>query len=333
MKMASHQGVMGVAFAGVERLPREQMPPIEVIMDWSAVVDYIERENLRLNQTCVRLVCDFQASGMKACVLKGAGMGTFYPNPLRRSVGDIDLWMAGGRKKIETYVGQHFDHVDMGDGGRHVAFSLDGVEVEVHYTPAVLYNPLHHRRLKAYFAAEEALPWNHCVEVELEHVGKGSVVIPSHEFNLVFILVHFFHHWVYEGIGMKQLLDYYWLTLAASQLEKDVKARVVDRLHHLGLGAFLAAVMSIFKTLGMDEKLLLCPPDDRRGSILLQEMLEIGNVTADDLLTGRFGNETLPQRFIRRLRRSLHILSLAPAEVPFVLLRSIFCWLKRGSTT
>lgn len=328
MAMSSHQGVTGLVFSGVEALPKEQMPPIDVIMDWVAVVDYIERENRRLNRLCVKLCNDFEKDGMKVCVMKGQGMASLYPHPLRRSVGDVDLWMAGGEKRVMEYVGDKYKNVDYGEGGRHVSFVMDGIVVEVHHAPTVLYNPFHTRKLRNYFSSVEQEAWDARVALE---GGDGSIVMPSHEQNLFVVLLHFFYHWVYEGIGMKQLIDYYWLVKATANPDMmAMRSRVVNRLHQVGVGSFLAAVMAVFKTLGMDESCMLCPPNEKLGKKLLDDILSVGIVTADDFLTGRYKDETLLQKFVRRCKRAVCVMSFAPSEVPFVTLRSIYCWVKRG---
>lgn len=322
MGIASEQDVMGVAFCGVERLPKAQRPPLDVLMDWSAVVDYMERENRRLNALAVQVCQDFRRDGHDVCVLKGQGIGILSPFPLRRSPGDIDLWMKGGKRVVTSYMRTKYGTSAYGyDDGPHVSVMLRGVSVEVHHTPARLYAPWHKRRLRRLFAEVGSQPWDTTTALP---EGAGTIWVPTLEFNLVFIFVHFFYHWVFEGCGMKQLMDYYFLTLAANRLDAEAKARVLAMMEQLSLRPALAACMYIFRLLGMDETSLLCAPDERGGKILFNDLLTTGVVESDDFVTGKYGGESRPRKFLRRLRRVSRIFPIAAVEAPFMMLNSVY---------
>ena len=40
---------------------------------------------------------------------------------------------------------------------------------------------------------------------------QGEIAIPTVEFNLIFQLTHIYAHLMNEGIGLRQLLDYYYV--------------------------------------------------------------------------------------------------------------------------
>ena len=323
MALSSAQGVMAVAFCGVERLPKEQRPPIEVIMDWSAVVDYIEQENRRLNRLCVKVCEMFQRDGKRMCVLKGQGMGVLYPWPLRRSNGDIDVWMEGEMDAVVAYVKEHFQQVEE-PNLFHVAATLPGgVELEVHYRPVCLSSPKKDALLRHWMTEMEPSQWQNTVVLS---EGVGQINVPTKEFDLVFILLHLFHHWVYEGCGMKPFMDYYWLV--ESMKDATVRAKAVEVLRTLGLNAFLSAVMFIFKEWGMQDEQLLCPSDKRLGQLLLEDVLTVGIVTGDDLSVGRLGKESKFRRLWRRCQRMWKLMPLAPHEIPWLLYQSLFWRLK-----
>lgn len=39
----------------------------------------------------------------------------------------------------------------------------------------------------------------------------GLVVVPTHSFNVVYQLYHLYHHYFYEGVGLRQVVDYYFV--------------------------------------------------------------------------------------------------------------------------
>ena len=90
------------------------------------------------------------------CILKGQGNALLYPNPLWRTPGDIDVWTktkSEGRcnkddvRKVIEFVQEKnpkekvcYHHVDYGE--------YEGVEVEMHYRPSFMFNPVHNCRLQ-----------------------------------------------------------------------------------------------------------------------------------------------------------------------------------------
>lgn len=321
--MSVRQGLVGVMFDGVERLPKEQMPPVEMIMDWAAAEDYLAKENRRLNKACVEVCERFEQDGVRVCILKGQGMSVLYPKPLRRATGDIDVWMQGGKEQVVEYMRSHYEQVE-GPNMYHVATMLkNGVEMEVHYRPVRLSSPKRDERLRKWMEEMEPKQWNHWAELP---EGVGKIRVPSKNFDLVFILLHLLHHWAFEGCGMKQLVDYYWLMMSASA---DERREAMETLSVLGLGNFVAAVMYIFSLWGMEDGVLLCPPSKWLGTLLLDDIMKVGVVSADDLSVGVYGQEKKVRKFWRRLTRMCRLMPLAPHELPRVWWDNVWWWMVR----
>ena len=167
------QSVVGVGFCGVEMLPKEQMPPLDLIMDWSAVVSHIEDENKKLNALCVKVSEIFLQEKINACILKGQGMGTLYDTPLRRMSGDIDVWMEGGKENVVDYFTRNFKEVKGEEGDHHVAVTLKGgVTMEVHWVPVAMYSSKHNKVFDEWLKTVEAAQW--CNKVVLPE-GAGEI--------------------------------------------------------------------------------------------------------------------------------------------------------------
>lgn len=324
MEMSAKQGVSGVTFSGVEKLPKEQMPPLEVIMDWVAVVSYTENENRRLNDVNVKLHKMFERDGKRACIMKGVSMGVLYPEPLRRNAGDVDVWMAGGYRAVEEYVRRMFPDAVGESHGHHLAFKVDDTSVEVHFLPADVYNFWHNRRLRNYYKKIEAQPWNCRVRL-----GNESIVVSEPDVALVIAFVHLFHHWAFEGAGMKQVLDCYWLLLSMGEGKEaeEMKKEAMRLFRKVGIGNFVAALMYVMRTLGMEESQMLCAPNEKSGALLLNDILSTGIVSAEDLANGKYGNENKLHKFFRRLHRVVRMMPVAPSEMPWVMLKNVYGWM------
>ena len=81
------------------------------------------------------------------------------------------------------------------------------MEVEVHYRPSFLQCFWHNRKLQKYYEREKEEQFSHRVMLG----EQGKIAIPTVEFNLIFQLTHIFSHLMNEGIGLRQLLDYYYV--------------------------------------------------------------------------------------------------------------------------
>ena len=100
--------------------------------------------------------------------------------------------------------------------------------------------------------------------------------MPTNSFNRIFILLHIYRHLFEEGIGLRQLLDYYYV-LQQGFTEQE-KAATLQQLKELKMVRFAGAVMHVLKKVfAMDEKYFLTTPLEKEGDFLLKEILAGGN--------------------------------------------------------
>ena len=127
-------------------------------------------------------------------------------------------------------------------------------------------------------------------------------------------------------------MDYYYLL---HHLTAEEREDVLRDLRHLGLYRFAGAVMYVLREVfGMDEAQMLCPPNDRRGALLLEAILESGNFGhADPLFAGKARTEGILAHGWRKIKRNLRFLRLCPSEVcwmPFFVTWQYFWRRKNG---
>ena len=209
---ASKQALLGLCFDGIERLGKEypeelKQNPIgrELLMTWMGKAQQIRRQNVKVNAVASKLFAMLRVDGMRCCVLKGQGNALMYPNPYSRTPGDIDVWIDASRERIMEYAQKKFE---LGDDIRlqHLETSLDGVPVELHFFPCSMNNPIYHARLQKWFRRNADLQSSNVVGLP---DGIGEIAIPTTAFNVVYQLTHLYHHFFDEGIGMRQIIDYY----------------------------------------------------------------------------------------------------------------------------
>ena len=205
--IAKKQCLVGVLFDGIKKLPVEYVGmKKELLLQWMAESQMLEKANVRLNDAAIHVSEWFRKKGFRTCILKGQGNAMMYPNPCSRMPGDIDIWVEGGDKRVISFVRSISPHEKA--CYHHIEFpSYKGVEVEVHYRPSFLLCFWHNRKLQKYYDRVKENQFSHRVIL----VKQEEVAIPAVEFNLIFQLTHIFTHLMNEGIGLRQLLDYYYV--------------------------------------------------------------------------------------------------------------------------
>ena len=205
--IAKKQCLVGVLFAGIKKLPAEHVGmEKELLLRWMAESQMLEKANVRLNDAAIQVSEWFRKKGFRTCILKGQGNALMYPNPYSRTPGDIDIWVEGGDKRVISFVRSISPHEKA--CYHHIEFpSYKGVEVEVHYRPSFLLCFWHNRKLQKYYERVKKEQFSHRVMLG----EQGEIAIPTVEFNLIFQLTHIHAHLMNEGIGLRQLVDYYYV--------------------------------------------------------------------------------------------------------------------------
>ena len=313
---ASKQAILGLCFEGVERLGREypnelKQNPIEreLLMTWMGAAQQIHRQNMKVNVVARKLYSMLREDGLRCCILKGQGNALMYPNPYSRTPGDIDVWVNANRKIIMEYASKKFkleDDIRL----QHVETAVDGVPVELHFFPGIMNNPIYNARLQKRFKRNADLQCSNVVSLPN---GIGEIAIPTTAFNVVYQLTHLYHHFFDEGIGMRQIIDYYYvanndeLLVIRDTLQKELK--------HLGLWKFAGAVMFVLhEALGLSEEKLIAPIDEKRGKLLLTEILNGGNFGQHFTKYGHFTQQGMAKKYFLKIWRNMHFVRYYPAE-------------------
>ena len=420
---ASKQALLGLCFEGIDRLGKEypeelRLNPIgrELLMTWMGKAQQIRRQNMKVNAVAGKLFSMLREDGMRCCVLKGQGNALMYPNPYSRTPGDIDVWIDASRERIMEYAQKKFELED-DIRLQHLETSLDGVPVELHFFPCSMNNPIYHARLQKWFRRNADLQCSHIVGLP---DGAGDIAIPTTVFNVVYQLTHLYHHFFDEGIGMRQIIDYFLVVNDFSKnvfLNNDLSNPSVNFSNHpvplskegstfspspsssgsgdvtapslcseplrskdggpskvspdcagwdrldaigaskpspncagwdrlaiegdnsagsttvvtssastaldvvqkelkcLGLWKFAGAVMYVLhEALGLSEEKMIAPMDEKRGMLLLAEILNGGNFGRHFTKYGHFTQQGMAKKYFLKIWRNMHFVRYFPAE-------------------
>lgn len=324
--IAKKQALLGVLFYGIRRLPKELAPEQKLLMQWMVMAEIIRKQNIRLFQDSVKVCKNFENKGFSNCILKGQGNALLYPDPYMRTPGDIDIYLAGGRKRVMQYINKVCPNQVM--RYHHVDFPVMKTAIEVHFTPSYMFFPVHNRRMQKWFEEVMGEQCNHRVSLP---DGYGEIHVPQVSFNVIYILSHLYRHIFTEGIGLRQLLDYYFVLVKwhtdltnltdpykslpqMTQINTDLDA-LRHELKYLGLWKFAGAVMFVMKEVfGLSEDRMIAPMDEREGRFLLDEIMRGGNFGQyDDRMGSKIGESKI-HRYFRMNHRNLRFVKHYPTE-------------------
>ena len=413
---AFKQALLGLCFDGIERLGKEypeelKLNPIgrEQLMTWMGKAQQIRRQNMKVNAEAGKLFSMLRKNGFRCCILKGQGNALMYPNPYSRTPGDIDVWIDASRERIMEYAQKKFELED-DIRLQHLETSLDGVPIELHFFPCSMNNPIYHARLQKWFRRNADLQCSHIVGLP---DGAGDIAIPTTAFNVIYQLTHLYHHFFDEGIGMRQIIDYFLVVndfsknvfldtdfsnhpvplskegstfspspsssgsgdvTAPSRCSEPLRSKdggpskvspdcagwdrldaigaskpspncvgwdrlaiegdnsagsttvvtssastaldeVQKELKYLGLWKFSGAVMYVLhETLGLSDEKMIAPMDEKRGKLLLAEILNGGNFGKHFTKYGHFTQQGMAKKYFLKIWRNMHFVRYYPAE-------------------
>lgn len=307
---SERQAVTGILLHGIEKLPAEQRPAKVFLLQWIGVGEIIKQQNSLLNGRCKELTSNLSAAGLHPTILKGQGIAQCYPETLQklRQPGDIDVYVSDGRKKAIEYaefLGQKNVEWDY----KHLHLKVwDDTEVEMHYHVEVLLNLWKNRKLQKWFAAHEEQLYNHT-----DCTDTTDLITPTAEFNVFYILLHIYRHFLYEGVGLRQIVDYY-MVLRMVHDSRLMVNEYVETVREFGMEKFAMGLMWLMhETLGMPNKWMLWDPDEKEGRYILEQVMTGGNFGHHDKRLKRSGDKLGAVKAI--LTHNMHLLTHYPADV------------------
>lgn len=305
---ATNHTLLGVMMEGIKRLPAEQRPPKPILMNWHSASEQIAAQNRAMNRDTVWVSRKWEQVGYRNVILKGQGNALLYPNPLSRTPGDIDIWLDGDRKEIVAYIKRMFPHEEVTRIEMNFPIKKD-TPIEVHFIPSFMYDPRVDHCMQQYFTAQLA-------HTERVLLPDGEIDIPNTEMNLVFQLTHIYRHLFYEGIGLRQLMDYYFLLCKVHESNNEDVARAIKTIPNLKLTKFCSALMWVLQEVfGLNPEMTLVEPDENEGKFLLSEIMRAGNFGHADDRVGNWAEMSRWQRMTWGTKWALRLITHYPREV------------------
>lgn len=209
--MSHDNAVMPLVYEGIKNTPDIKVPDdVKANMEINAqfTKDYHTKQ-----EAILKKFTEMTASkGVDTVQMKGVGFSMNYPNPQGRFGGDIDVFNfkhgtnpANPENNMSFFVDKLANksnmNVDLGHGPKHSEIRYKGMPIENHRNFLnVEVSPLHKKMnnylLKVFNPQQQTLP----------HGTK--ILVPSKEFNNIFISFHAMQHFIGSGLNFHHLADW-----------------------------------------------------------------------------------------------------------------------------
>lgn len=272
---AHTQALLAITFDGIDGLPPEVRPPRPLYLQWATLVARIEQANKHLNSALPELFQSYREAGLHPVLLKGQANAAHYLKPLHRQCGDIDIYIGKEGQATANRLLLHRGAQPEGEASdKHTSYSLHGIHIENHRILLRMNNPVADRYFRR--LVKEWYPQ----QVETKEIGGCPVSLPPPTFNVLYVFMHAFLHFLNSGIGLRQVCD--WARLMATRQDDIDKTLLEQHLRKLGLTRAAKAFGYIaVHHLGLPEHTL---PFSIKG------MEHAGEILLDDIFaTGNFG--------------------------------------------
>ena len=215
--------------------------PVNLKFRWALASDNIIKRYHQQRTLSFEFAGKMAEYGIRVYGLKGLSLSKYYPRPELRECGDFDCWMDDDFERsnlLAQQFGARYNPYDY----RHSVLNYKGLIVENHRYFMVLRGSGRNKRMERYLR-------------DIIHSDKqlddSKICLPSSQFQAQFTILHMMHHFLYESITVRHLLDWHYFVAA----EKDnVDWREFNaKCKEAGVDRFIAAVNHIcIKRFGLD---------------------------------------------------------------------------------
>lgn len=212
-RLAEMQTVVALIIESALSLPHDLLPPDEWIRKAAAFSEMNRRTHFLLEGCVAEISGCLREEGITNVLLKGQAYARYYPEPAMRQCGDIDLYVGENgffkayqfSKKAGWESGERFIA-----SAKHFGCCLRGVRVEFHRQasqPAIAGV----RRRFVEWSREQLSRSGRSLSI-----GGEEVIVPPPLFDLVFVFMHLYLHFLNGGIGLRQICDWTLILHAVS---------------------------------------------------------------------------------------------------------------------
>lgn len=206
------------------------------------------------------------SNGIPYVILKGCASASFYADPVRRTMGDVDFLVRPEDVSCTGKLLESIGFVPEADrGGIHIAYHRDDASWEMHRSVNGIPSGTAGDRVRGYLS-------NLMEAAEDCETTCGTIRIPAPFHHCLILLLHTAAHLTSEGIGLRHLCD--WAVFARQAPIVQWKTE----LQSCGLWEFARILtLTAVKYLGLPEQPWAGTADEQLLEGLISDIFEGGN--------------------------------------------------------
>ena len=252
------QAVIGICYQAVQALSKKYQPSWPLLLKWHVHTDYIIAANKKQRKVWFEMNRRFKETGISPLLMKGISIAAYYPSPLHRCTGDLDVYVKEFDKAVQVVENWG---LDVKHGVWHNQFVYDGVDVELHHT----------------YWGQDKKSDNCFMEIK---DPEGDYMVLDEFANARLQIEHVIHHLLEGGVGVRHLCD--WAVFVAKcrqnldieKLENYFKKKKLDVFVRV-FSALAAERLGSGFSLQLPE--MHIKDKQKYIQLLEQDMLEYGN--------------------------------------------------------
>ncbi len=222
------------------------------------------------------IVCDLlQNSGITVAVMKGMAAAIYYPNPMVRAMGDIDIIVKPKEYKRAINVLEENNYIEIEREGNHYhrVFGRNGSLIELHNSPSGIHRIKTGKAIREYILSGMG-------SIEINQRGERGFPILPWKQNGMELIWHIRQH-LYNGLGLRQIID--WMMFVYNMLDDKRMEEYMPDLEKCGLDQLAKVVTKMCqKYLGLTHDNITWCDSAEEGlcDFLIQYIFEQGNFGA-----------------------------------------------------
>lgn len=263
-----------------------------------------------------------EENGIAYVVFKGLAVARHYPEPLVRTMGDVDFYVPQRDFLRAVDVIERGLHVEMDkeEVDKHYSFDWQGIRFEMHYQIETFGSHRHQLRFNRMIDEAMAKHTDSFTVCDSDGEETEVCVLPPTE-DLIVVFKHWFNHLLVEGVGLRQTLDL--AVLLNAYRDKMNVARLMTALDSIGyMKAFRAMLAMMKRYFGLDlldSFFVFDHRDERYSGKLMATVMESGNFGRKAYRNHTEGKKKSMETATRALRHCVKFLRLAPKDIIYLI--------------
>lgn len=293
MVLSQMHGVESIVLDGVERWNEEGKDKIQIsqktLLQW---IGAVSQQELRYHQQIylMKELADFYAKhDIRMMVVKGWGLSLNYPRPEHRNCSDLDIYLYGEQEKADRLLHNERGIEIDNSHHHHTVFNYKGLSVENHYDFLNVYSHLSNKKIEKLLKELANRRKMEYINDEMSDANHqlSSVILPSADFNVLFILRHTAIHFAGSAMNIRQIIDW-GLFVKKNHNEVNWNA-LLPFIKEMNMDKFYDAQNYIcYHYLGFDKSLFRMIGDGEYGDRVFQDLFNPENTKPKEKGTIRY---------------------------------------------